>query len=65
LNEQGLIARLRRRNIDLQSALDTLSATTQRLTQTEAQTRTDELTGLAKRLGGNRVEWQDHMLAPA
>ena len=51
LNEQGLIARLRRRNLDLQSALDTLRATTHRLSQTEALTRTDELTGLANRRG--------------
>jgi diguanylate cyclase (GGDEF)-like protein len=51
LNEQSLIGRLRRRNIDLQSALDTLRATTHRLTQTEALTRTDELTGLANRRG--------------
>jgi len=51
LNEQSLIGRLRRRNVDLQSALDTLRATTHRLTQTEALTRTDELTGLANRRG--------------
>jgi len=51
LNEQSLIGRLRRRNIDLQSALDTLRATTHRLTRTEALTRTDELTGLANRRG--------------
>ena len=51
LNEQALIARLRRRNLDLQSALDTLRATTHRLSQTEALTRTDELTGLANRRG--------------
>ena len=51
LNEQGLIARLRRRNLDLQATLDTLRATTHRLSQTEALTRTDELTGLANRRG--------------
>jgi diguanylate cyclase len=51
LNEQGLIARLRRRNLDLQTALDTLRATTHRLNQTEELTRTDELTGLANRRG--------------
>jgi diguanylate cyclase (GGDEF)-like protein len=51
LNEQSLIARLRRRNADLQSALDTLRATTHRLNQTEALTRTDELTGLNNRRG--------------
>lgn len=51
LNEQSLIGRLRRRNLDLQTALDTLRATTHRLTQTEALTRTDELTGLCNRRG--------------
>ena len=51
LNEQSLIGRLRRRNIDLQSTLDTLRATTHRLNQTEQLTRTDELTGLANRRG--------------
>lgn len=50
-NEQSLIGRLRRRNLDLQTALDTLRATTHRLTQTEALTRTDELTGLSNRRG--------------
>ena len=51
LNEQSLIGRLRRRNLDLQTALDTLRATNHRLTQTEELTRTDELTGLANRRG--------------
>lgn len=51
LNEQSLIARLRRRNLDLQTALDTLRATNHRLSQTEELTRTDELTGLANRRG--------------
>ena len=51
LNEQSLIGRLRRRNLDLQTALDTLRATSHRLTQTEALTRTDELTGLNNRRG--------------
>ncbi len=51
LNEHTLIGRLRRRNLDLQTALDTLRATTHRLNQTEALTRTDELTGLANRRG--------------
>ncbi len=50
-NEQGLIARLRRRNQDLETALDTLRATAHRLNQTEVLTRTDELTGLANRRG--------------
>lgn len=50
-NEQSLIGRLRRRNLDLQGALDTLRATTHRLNQTEELTRTDELTGLTNRRG--------------
>ena len=50
-NEQHLIARLRRRNLDLQTALDTLRATAHRLNQTEELTRTDELTGLSNRRG--------------
>ena len=52
-NEQGLIGRLRRRNLDLQTALDTLRATAHRLNQTEELTRTDELTGLTNRRGFN------------
>jgi diguanylate cyclase (GGDEF)-like protein len=51
LNEQGLIRRLRRRNQDLQAALDSLRATTHQLTQTEALIRSDELTGLHNRRG--------------
>ncbi len=51
LNEQALIARLRRRNQELQEALDALRSTTHRLDQTEALTRTDELTGLTNRRG--------------
>lgn len=51
LNEQSLIRRLRRRNQDLQAALDNLRAATQQLGQAEALTRTDELTGLANRRG--------------
>lgn len=50
-NEQALIARLRRRNQELQSTLDTLRATAHRLNQTEVLTRTDELTGLTNRRG--------------
>lgn len=50
-NEQALIARLRRRNQDLETALDTLRATAHRLNQTEVLTRTDELTGLLNRRG--------------
>ncbi|MFC3552404.1 GGDEF domain-containing protein [Lysobacter cavernae] len=51
LNEQGLIRRLRRRNQDLQAALDSLYATTHQLNQTEELIRTDELTGLYNRRG--------------
>ena len=51
LNEQGLIRRLRRRNQELQDALDTLRTTSHQLSQTEALIRTDELTGLANRRG--------------
>ena len=60
-NEQGLIARLRRRNRELEAALDTLRATAHRLTQTELLTRTDELTGLANRRGfAARIEQLSH-----
>jgi diguanylate cyclase (GGDEF)-like protein len=51
LNEQALTKRLRRRNLELQTALDTLRTTTHRLHQSEELTRTDELTGLANRRG--------------
>lgn len=51
LNEQSLIRRLRRRNQDLQSALDSLRATAHQLNQTEELIRTDELTGLHNRRG--------------
>ena len=51
LNEQGLIRRLRRRNQDLQAALDSLRSTAHQLSQTEALIRTDELTGLHNRRG--------------
>ncbi|MEO6364977.1 MAG: GGDEF domain-containing protein [Luteimonas sp.] len=51
LNEQNLIGRLRRRNLELQTAFDTLRTTTHQLSQTEALTRTDELTGLCNRRG--------------
>lgn len=50
-NEQSLIARLRRRNQELQAALDALRATTSRLDRSEALSRTDELTGLLNRRG--------------
>ncbi|WP_407060844.1 GGDEF domain-containing protein [Agrilutibacter terrestris] len=51
LNEQSLIRRLRRRNQDLQTALDSLRATAHQLNQTEELIRTDELTGLHNRRG--------------
>lgn len=51
LNEQGLIRRLRRRNQELQTALDSLRSTTHQLSQTEVLIRTDELTGLTNRRG--------------
>ena len=51
LNEQGLIRRLRRRNQELQAALDSLSSTSHQLSQTEVLIRTDELTGLSNRRG--------------
>ncbi|HET7370281.1 MAG TPA: GGDEF domain-containing protein, partial [Gammaproteobacteria bacterium] len=47
----GLIRRLRRRNQDLESALDSLRATSHQLSQTEELVRTDELTGLYNRRG--------------
>jgi diguanylate cyclase (GGDEF)-like protein len=56
-NEQALIGRLRRRNQELQSTLDTLRTTAHRLNQTEVLTRTDELTGLSNRRGfGAHIE---------
>lgn len=51
LNEQALIRQLRRRNQDLEAALDNLYATTHQLSQTEELIRTDELTGLYNRRG--------------
>src|SRR5690606_41639227 len=45
-NEQGLVRRLRRRNLELQTALDTLRATGRRLDRIEGSSRRDELTGL-------------------
>ena len=50
-NEQGLISRLRRRNQELQTALESLRTTTQKLDRTEALTRIDELTSLTNRRG--------------
>lgn len=50
-NEQGLIHRLRRRNQELQAALDNLRVTAHRLNQSEELNRTDELTSLYNRRG--------------
>ena len=50
-NEQGLIHRLRRRNQELQAALDSLRVTSHRLNQSEELNRTDELTALYNRRG--------------
>ena len=48
-SEQGLIADLRRRNRDLEQALDYLRRTQEELDATEVQAQTDELTGLYNR----------------
>ena len=50
-NEQGLIHRRRRRNQELQAALDSLRVTAHRLNQSEELNRTDELTALYNRRG--------------
>ncbi|MCS4235193.1 diguanylate cyclase domain-containing protein [Stenotrophomonas rhizophila] len=50
-NEQVLIRQLRRRNHDLETALDNLYITTHQLTHTRELVRTDELTGLHNRRG--------------
>ncbi|WP_313249641.1 GGDEF domain-containing protein [Stenotrophomonas indicatrix] len=50
-NEQALISQLRRRNHDLEAALDNLYITTHQLTHTRELVRTDELTGLHNRRG--------------
>ena len=50
-NEQGLVRRLRRRNLELQTALDTLRATRLRFDRSEGASRKDELTGLQNRRG--------------
>lgn len=50
-NEQNLIHRLRRRNQELQAALDNLRVTSHRLNQSEELNRTDELTSLYNRRG--------------
>lgn len=50
-NEQSLMHSLRRRNGDLQAALDSLQETKVRLNITQELTRTDDLTGLCNRRG--------------
>ncbi|MDO5610350.1 MAG: GGDEF domain-containing protein [Pseudomonadota bacterium] len=50
-SEQSLMHNLRRRNADLQAALDSLRHTTDQLTHTRVLTRTDDLTGLNNRRG--------------
>jgi diguanylate cyclase (GGDEF)-like protein len=50
-NEQSLIHRLRRRNQELQAALDNLRVTAHRLNRSEELNRTDELTELHNRRG--------------
>ncbi|MCC4602220.1 GGDEF domain-containing protein [Xanthomonas melonis] len=50
-NEQLLIRQLRRRNHDLEAALDNLYVTSHQLNHTEELSRTDELTGLHNRRG--------------
>ena len=50
-NEQVLISQLRRRNHDLETALDNLYVTTHQLSHTRELVRTDELTGLDNRRG--------------
>jgi len=50
-NEQVLISQLRRRNHDLETALDNLYVTTHQLSHTRELVRTDELTGLHNRRG--------------
>ena len=53
-NEQVLISQLRRRNHDLETALDNLYITTHQLTHTRELVQTDELTGLHNRRGLTR-----------
>ncbi|GAB3737758.1 GGDEF domain-containing protein [Luteimonas pelagia] len=50
-SEQSLLRRVRRRNLELQTAVDTLRTTTARLDLSEQMVRTDELTGLPNRRG--------------
>lgn len=50
-NEQDLVRRLRRRNLELQTALDTLRTTSLRFNRNDGASRRDELTGLCSRRG--------------
>lgn len=50
-HEASLIRQLRRRNNELEAALDNLYSATSRLTHTEELVRTDELTGVSNRRG--------------
>lgn len=50
-SEQSLLRQLRRRNQDLEAALDNLHAATHQLSQTSELIRVDELTGLYNRRG--------------
>lgn len=50
-HEASLIRQLRRRNSELEAALDNLYSATSRLNHTEELVRTDELTGLSNRRG--------------
>ena len=50
-HEASLIRQLRRRNNELEAALDNLYSATSRLTHTEELVRTDELTGVCNRRG--------------
>ncbi|WP_305805024.1 GGDEF domain-containing protein [Stenotrophomonas sp. YIM B06876] len=59
-SEQRLIGQLRRRNHDLEAALDNLYSTTHQLSHTQALVRTDELTGLSNRRGLTLTLQQAH-----
>ena len=65
-NEQVLISQLRRRNHDLETALDNLYITTHQLTHTRELVQTDELTGLHNRRGLTRYlqECRESELGP-
>ncbi|MGV8959851.1 MAG: diguanylate cyclase domain-containing protein [Stenotrophomonas sp.] len=61
-SEQRLIGQLRRRNHDLETALDNLYSTTHQLSHTEELVRTDELTGLSNRRGLTLYLQQAHRI---